>query len=278
MRVEAVDAAGNVGSVTHESMSTTMHPQSRAPGLEGGEGWRAVTTSPWMGESDWPGVADRACAVPALRRGRVAARAAVTVRTSCRATAGPGAGGVHARVWLEDAAGNHDAERASDPISLRFDDEAPTAAFEPSDGSDSLTVVASVADRGAGVIAGSIELAEPGESVWRDLAATLNGDRLVGTLDDASLPDGVYEIRAHLRDGAGNERMADWRRDGSPMLESLPARAATRIVLAERMRCKRRRGGRLCCVPDRGPIRGNGNTIRGELLAGTAPLPRRRSS
>ena len=94
----------------------------------------------------------------------------------------------------------------------------------------------------------------------------------MGTLDDAALPDGTYEVRAHLRDGAGNERTADRRRDGSPMLVSLPARAATRIVLAERRRCKRRRGGRPRCVPDRGPIRGNGTTIRGELRAGDRPL------
>ncbi len=274
MRVEAVDAAGNVGSVTHD-----IHVDNHAPAkpsalaLEGGEGWRAVNdfTVRWANPTGQVSPIVRAryrlCAAASCSEGSRDGEDILSLPLQV-----PAPGEYTLRVWLEDAAGNHDAERASDPISLRFDDEAPTAAFEPSDGSDPLTVVASVADRGAGVIAGSIEARRAGESVWRDLAATLSGDRLVGTLDDAALPDGVYEIRAHLRDGAGNERTADRRRDGSPMLVSLPARAATRIVLAERMRCKRRRGGRPRCVPDRGPIRGNGNTIRGELLAGNRPL------
>ena len=94
----------------------------------------------------------------------------------------------------------------------------------------------------------------------------------MGRLDDAALPDGTYEVRAHLRDGAGNERTADRRRDGSPMLVSLPARAVTRIVLGERRRCKRLRGGRARCTRDRGPVRGNGVTVRGELRAGDRPL------
>ena len=45
------------------------------------------------------------------------------------------------RLWLEDAAGNHDPERASDPLGLRFDDEAPVAVFEPTDPRDPLTVI-----------------------------------------------------------------------------------------------------------------------------------------
>ena len=157
-------------------------------------------------------------------------------------------------------------------VSLRFDDEAPTAVFEAPDPADPLSVVASVADRGAGVVAGSIEARRIGEPVWRDLGARLGGDRLVGRLDDAALPDGTYEVRAHLRDGAGNERTADRRRDGSPMLVSLPARAATRIVLGERRRCKRRARPAALRARDRGPVRGNGITVRGELRAGDRPL------
>jgi hypothetical protein len=225
MRVEAVDAAGNVGSVTHDIQVDNHAPaKPSALALERGEGWRAVNdfTVRWANP---PGQVSpivraryRLCAASSCSEGSRDGEDILSLPLQVTAP-----GEYTLRVWLEDAAGNHDAERASDPISLRFDDEAPTAAFEPSDASDPLTVVASVADRGAGVIAGSIEARRAGESVWRDLAATLSGDRLVGTLDDAALPDGVYEIRAHLRDGAGNERTADRRSDGSPMLVSLPA-------------------------------------------------------
>ena len=41
----------------------------------------------------------------------------------------PDPGEWHARVWLEDAAGNQDSARAGDAVRLRFDDEAPTAVF-----------------------------------------------------------------------------------------------------------------------------------------------------
>ena len=50
----------------------------------------------------------------------------------------PAPGEYTLRVWLEDAAGNHDPDRASDPVALRFDDEAPAAVFEATDPGDPL--------------------------------------------------------------------------------------------------------------------------------------------
>ena len=273
MRVEGVDAAGNVGGVTHD-----IHVDNHAPAkpnamaLEGGEGWRAVNdfTVRWSNPAGQVSPIARAryrlCEGSSCTEG---SREGPDLESLPVKVSSPGA--YTLRVWLEDAAGNHDAERASDGVNLRFDDAAPTAVFEASDPADPLSVVASVADRGAGVVAGSIEARRVGEPVWRDLGARLGEERLVGRLDDAALPDGTYEVRAHLRDGAGNERTADRRRDGSPMLVSLPARAATRIVLGARRRCKRQRGGRVRCTPDRGPVRGNGVTLRGELRAGGPP-------
>ena len=181
----------------------------------------------------------------------------------------PSPGAYTLRVWLEDAAGNHDAERASDRVNLRFDDAAPTAVFEASDPEDPLSVVASVADRGAGVVAGSIEARRVGEPVWRDLGARLGGDRLVGRLDDAALPDGTYEVRAHLRDGAGNERTADRRRDGSPMLVSLPSERRRGSCsgsggVASAARRPRR------CTPDRGPCAATGSRSAASCAPRTA--------
>ena len=86
-----------------------------------------------LGESGRAGVADRASAVPALRRGSSCtegSRDGEDIQSLPLQVPAPGE--YTLRVWLEDAAGNHDAERASDPVSLRFDDEAPTAVFEAS--------------------------------------------------------------------------------------------------------------------------------------------------
>src|SRR6185436_16490899 len=171
MRVEAVDAAGNVGSLHHE-----IHVDNHAPAkpstlaVDGGEGWRRVNdfAARW---SNPPGQA-----APIAR-----ARYLLCLGTSCTGASRegddvsslglqvPAPGEYTLRVWLEDAAGNHDPDRATDPVTLRFDDEPPVAAFESPDPDDPLAVTAVVSDRGAGVTAGSIEARRTGESVWRDL-------------------------------------------------------------------------------------------------------------
>jgi hypothetical protein len=275
MRVEAVDAAGNVAGVQHE-----IHVDNHAPAkpgglmLTGGEGWRRVNDFGLR----WSNPAGQAAPITRVRY-RLCQGSSCTdaghegEEPSSLRVQVPVPGEYTLRAWLEDAAGNHDSERASDPVTLRFDDEAPDAVFEATNPDDPLAVAASVTDRGAGLAAGSIEARRTGESVWRDLAARLEGGRVLASLDDASLPAGVYQLRAHVRDGAGNEHTTDRRRDGNPMLVTLPARAAASIVLSERRRCKRRRRARPRCARDNGPVRGNGNTVHGQLRAGDLPLP-----
>lgn len=262
IRVEAVDAAGNVAGVDHDIRVDNHAPaQPDALHLEGGEGWRAVNdfsvrwSNPGAQVSPIVRARYRLCDGSGCAGGDVDGEGVSALRLRA-----PAPGEYTLRVWLEDAAGNHDSERASDAVHLRFDDEAPGAVFEAPDPADPLAVVASVFDRGAGVVAGSLEARRIGTAAWTDLGATLGGGRLVGALDDAVLPDGTYAVRAHLRDGAGNERTVDRLRDGSPMLVSLPARAATRIVLAGRRRAR--------------PVRGNGRTVPGVLLSGERPLAR----
>lgn len=273
MRVEAVDAAGNVGTLRQDIRVDNNAPaKPNAVGLEGGDGWRHANdfVVRW---SNPPGqVAPiararyRLCDGSSCTEGSREGNELESLRLQV-----PAAGDYALRVWLEDAAGNHDPDRAGDPIHLRLDDEAPVATFESPDPASPLTVVATVADRGSGIVTGSIEARRIGEPAWLDLGGTLAGGSLVTTLDDSALPDGVYELRAHLRDGAGNERTADRHRNGTPMRISLPARAASRVVLAQRRRCTRRPGGRKRCVSG-GPVQGNGHRIRGELLAADRPV------
>jgi hypothetical protein len=273
IRVEAVDAAGNVGGAHHD-IHVDNHAPAKPNGLtvEGGEEWRQANDFAvrWSNPPGQAAPITRAryqlCHAAGCSQGSREGEHLSSLRLQV-----PAPGHHTLRVWLEDAAGNHDSERGSDPVSLRFDDEAPVAIFEPTDPGDPLAVTASVADRGAGVAAGSIEARRSGEAVWRDLGARLEGGHLAAALDDASLPSGTYELRARVRDGAGNERTADRQRDGRPMLVSLPARGAATIVLEGRRRC-RRRGARPRCVTDRGSVRGNGSTVRGELRAGDRPV------
>ena len=143
---------------------------------------------------------------------------------------------------LEDAAGNHDSQRASDPVRLRFDGEAPTAVFELPDPAHPTRMVATVADRGSGVAAAALELRAQGGRHWQELDASLEGGIAAAEIDDVALPDGVYEVRARVRDVAGNERTSDRRRDGDRMLLRLPLRARSGLVLSARGKPRCRRG------------------------------------
>jgi hypothetical protein len=276
VNVEGIDAAGNVTGVEqHVNIDNHAPGKPGQVGVEGSQGWRSENgfTVRW---SNPPG---QVAPISRARYRLCDATACTTdavegVDLSSMRVRVPRAGEYALRVWLEDEAGNHDPERASDAVSLRLDDEAPTALFEHTDPGDPLAITASVDDRGAGVTTGSIEARRLGDPVWRELGARLAGPRLAAALDDAALPGGTYELRAHVRDGAGNERTTDRRRDGGRMMISLPARAATTISFAERRRCRKRRGGGRRCVVDRGPLRGNGRIIAGVLRAGGRPLPR----
>jgi hypothetical protein len=92
-------------------------------------------------------------------------------------------------------------------------------------------------------------------------------------VDDLALADGTYELRAHVRDVAGNERTTGRRADGSPMRLTLPLRAAGSIALTARVPCRRKARARARrCTRPVARLRGNGRTVRGLLRAGGAPV------
>jgi hypothetical protein len=237
IRFEVGDASGNWNVLDHQ-IRVDNHAPAKPAGLtvEGGDAWRSVNhfTLRWAnpGGQVAPIAKARYELCPsgggACLRGEVASP---EIDGLSRFTvAAPGEYAV--RVWLEDAAGNQDSERASDPVALRFDDEAPTVLFEQPDRANPTRLTASVSDRGSGVAGGSIEIRGEGERSWRTLDASLEGGTLAGTVDDLALPDGLYAVRALVHDTAGNERTGDRRRDGSRMQIRLPLRLASRIGLA----------------------------------------------
>lgn len=115
-----------------------------------------------------------------------------------------------------DVAGNQSAERA---VSFKIDRTPPElVVFEAPDAVDPRRVVVAAADRTSGVSGTSIEMRRlhggSGDS-WIELPATRDGDQFIATIDDEAVERGVYQLRARVRDEAGNESIGERRRDGS---------------------------------------------------------------
>src|SRR5919206_3669359 len=107
--------------------------------LEGEQGWRSVNrfSVAWRNPSD--GGAPLAAAHYTLcpvGGGACVEGAQAGAGIDTLGLAVPAPGEYRLRVWLEDAAGNADPHRAAPPVALRFDDEAPTAAFDALDAAD----------------------------------------------------------------------------------------------------------------------------------------------
>ncbi len=268
--VEAVDAAGNsaqAGQAIRVDNSIPAKPEGVA--VSGGEGWRSANRFE-LGWANPPGqVAPIARARYRICRagggGDCSEGSADGEQIAALALRVPDPGEWVARVWLEDAAANQDPGRAGDAVRLRFDDEAPTAVFEEADARDPRTVRVRVADVGSGAADGSIELRRIGSGTWLDAGGRVAGARLETRIDDLGLPDGTYELRARVRDAAGNERTGTRRADGSPMRLVLPLRAGTRLAVAATRRCGRR--ARRCARRIR-----NGTKVAGRLSANGVPV------
>jgi hypothetical protein len=141
--------------------------------------------------------------------------------------AAPSPGEWELRLWREDAAGNQQAENASQPARLRFDPEPPQLGFETPGAEDPTRVSVLVTDRISGLGSGEIEISSLGSGTWQVLPTSREGDRLVTRVDDAALPAGEYDLRASARDQANNLAGTDRRLDGQPMRLRLPLRVAT---------------------------------------------------
>jgi hypothetical protein len=126
-----------------------------------------------------------------------------------------------------DLAGNDSGEKA---VQVRVDGTPPTAAFEqpPVDDPRRLEVV--VRDAASGISDGQIEMRRTGAGTYRALDTRLEAGRLVAQLDD-DVPDGRYELRARVRDRAGNETVSSDRVGGDRMTVTLPIRTPTRLQL-----------------------------------------------
>lgn len=139
-----------------------------------------------------------------------------------------------------DAAGNASPERA---LGFLIDRTPPeTVGFEAPDPADPQRVSAIAVDATSGVAAGRIELRRVpaanrrADGEWTRLETRLAGDRLVSRLDDGELPGGRYELRARVRDRAGNERVSDRAAATGERFElELPLRIVSRVAAGTRV-------------------------------------------
>jgi 5-hydroxyisourate hydrolase-like protein (transthyretin family) len=183
----------------------------------------------------------------------------------------PAAGDWVLQLWLRDAAGNQDSRNTAGAVHLRFDDSAPAVTFAPLDPSDPTLVVASASDAVSGVAQAQIELRRRGSDTWQLLPTSHDGRRMTARIDDELLARGVYELRAHAVDAAGNERTTSTLADGQLATVALPLRLGTRF---QRAGLKHGRNGSASMARRVRVAYGHGVRIRGRLATAQGnPVP-----
>jgi hypothetical protein len=223
--------------------------------LVGGEYWRASNSFSltWKNLSQAPGsgIAGAETAVcpaenrPEVWKGCVYRRFKQPHQSRVTGLTVPGPGNWVGRVWLRDAAGNHD-RRTAQSVPLRLDNNPPVLSFSAQNPADPTRVEVVASDPTSPLSRTEIEARRQGHAAWWPLATTRTANGFVAYLDDENLPNGVYELRARAFDSAGNERSTDRDVAGAVVTRTVPIRINTRLVAGhvKRVAAKRSRGGK----------------------------------
>jgi len=229
LTVTAFDAAGNPTQSGAVDVRVDLKPPAQVPvGVVGGEGWRN-TPGFQLGWQN-PDEEDRAPITAARYRvdGGAEQRQPGDAIAGLNVTA-PAPGEHTVTMWREDAAGNQEPANASPAVTLRYDPEPPTLAFEPPAAGDPTRIAVPVQDRVSGLAGGQVEISRQGSGAWQALPTSQEGQQLVARIDDSRMPPGRYQLRARAFDQARNEASTDRRSDGQPMVVDLPLRIASRL-------------------------------------------------
>lgn len=163
--------------------------------------------------------------------------------------------GAHAlSYWAEDEAGNRSPAKAA---LVEVDATPPVAWIAPAEAGMPTIVRAEASDRGSGVEELRIEFSRAPGAPWEPLgspAGIAQAEARVSVaarFPDTALPDGVYALRAVVRDAAGHSSVGMTRLDGTPATLQVPLRATPSIVagFASPARAKRCARGRACARP-----------------------------
>ena len=285
----AIDSADNAGGTAEQRIAVDNHPpvSPQNAAVDGGAGWRPAKTRTvrWTNppEAFAPIARARYELCPAAVDSADTTSAA-NARKRCvsNAIAGANITAIELqlpseddwqlrRLWLEDAAGNHNPNAGVKLTGLGYDGSPPTGvAFADEDPADPARLNVRASDDVSGIASGTIEVRRAGGAVWRPLQTSVTASGLTAMIDDEHLRRGVYDLRAVAVNGAGLQQGSDRRQDGLPARIKLPVRAASRLVAgrAAGRRCSRSRGRRICQARyNRAPrVRvGRSSLLRGQL-------------
>jgi hypothetical protein len=232
-----LDSAGNANAARRTLYVDNSAPASpRELSVDGGVGWHTAndfvlrwTDPPQGSAAPITGVQTAICprATPLdTLSGCVRASHPARQRPIASGIRVPGEGEWTARVWLADAVGNENPLSA-EQVPLRFDGSPPEAVLADIDAQDPRRITVVARDDISGVAGGDIEISREGSSRWISLPVESTATGLTTLVDDAALPDGIYDVRARVVDAAGNERTTTVRASGAQAHLSLPLRVPT---------------------------------------------------
>jgi hypothetical protein len=235
LAVQAIDSAGNPTSV-----SRTISVDNSPPGppqkltVDGGEDWRSKNSfdlhwvNPTAAGAPMAGVNWQICPAAGTQTCVSGSKDGDSVAT-LNALSVPKDGDWVMKLWLRDAAGNNTPNNGV-AVHLRVDSEAPTAVFSPTDPDDPTRVLVQASDATSGIGSGAIDFKPHDATDWISIPARVDGGRLIANLPDETMSDGLYDLRAHAVDRAGNERSTSALADGTPMAVTLPLRSPTKLI------------------------------------------------
>jgi hypothetical protein len=248
--VQAVDAAGNVSSASRSVLVDNSPPgPPQAVTVEGGEGWQPRTAfnlhwaNPPASGAPTVGVNWQICQAGNPPTSCVSGSKDGDKLETLNALPVPKEGDWVLKLWLRDAAGNNTSNNGVS-VHLRSDTQAPTAVFSPIDPADPTRVVVQAADATSGIGSGSIDFKPHDADAWTSVPAKVDGGRLIVNLPDETMADGVYDLRGHAVDRAGNEKSTTTLSDGTSMSVTLPLRSPTHIT-GGRLQTRKRKGKRV---------------------------------
>ena len=250
LTVQAVDRADNVGELTRDLFIDNTPPASpRDVAVRTGDAWRPSATfdvtwkNPPQDFAPIAGAEYTLCptapVVTPCVRGTKDARG-VEALSGLQV---PQPGDWLLTTWLRDAAGNSRPETAAPPVHLRFDPNPPQVAIRPIDPEDPSRVRVDASDDLSGIARGDIELRREGTETWHRLDAVPEAGGFSAVLHDERLADGVYELRAHVWDAAGNERSSQQLATGETARLVLPLRVKTQLLVGRTRHVRARAAG-----------------------------------
>ena len=248
LSLEAVDRADNVGGPTRDVFIDNTPPAApQALAVIGGDAWRAAPTfevgwkNPHQEFAPIAGVEYTLCPSPPLEAPCVRGTSDAAGIESLRGLQVPQPGDWLLTAWLRDAAGNARPETAAPPVHLRFDPAPPVATIRATDPEDPSRVSVDASDAVSGVVRGEIEMRRVGTKTWRPLEAAAVPGGFSAQLRDERMRDGVYDLRAHVWDAAGNERSTTQFASGQPAQIVLPLRVKTLLRVGKAVKLRARR-------------------------------------